>query len=239
MKKIIFKPLTEQISITEKEPMAAYNFIPLWFKKIQLKRKDIDNTKYQNKYLYTIKKCTPIIDGLTSGYIISTPQDIEVVNNENNKILSWKMRREKHELVGDLISTDDNFRINGMKIPEEYDETIWRIDIGYSVKTPKGYSILITQPLNRFDSPFLVFSAVLDSDHEFTRITIPFFIKKSFTGTIDIDTPIVQIIPFKRDNWIKILEKPFKDTELYGLVFNRNKTNGAYRKFSWRKKVYL
>jgi hypothetical protein len=31
--------------------------------------------------------------------------------------------------------------------------------------------------------------------------SIPFFIKKGFEGIIPAGTPILQIIPFKKDNW--------------------------------------
>ena len=42
---------------------------------------------------------------------------------------------------------------------------------------------------------------IVDTDRSPQPINFPFFIKKNFVGTIEVGTPVVQLIPFKRDDW--------------------------------------
>ena len=86
---------------------------------------------------------------------------------------------------------------------------MWSFD--FSLKTPKGYSVLFCHPLNRFELPFQTFSGVVETDEYNQGTHFPFYIKKLNVGEIIIikkGTPIVQIIPFKRENW-KIMHMPF------------------------------
>jgi hypothetical protein len=70
------------------------------------------------------------------------------------------------------------------------------------------------------------------------KIHFPFFIKENFEGLIKEGTPIVQFLPFKRDNW-KLEKKPFsiKSNILYQ---NATKINylRTYKNKFWTKKKY-
>ncbi len=71
---------------------------------------------------------------------------------------------------------------------------------------------------------------------------MPFFINQSFFGTIPKGTPIVQMIPFKRDNWEseyniieinEMLEKNFENSKQY-----RQPNGGVYKNQVWEKRTY-
>ena len=70
----------------------------------------------------------------------------------------------------------------------------------WKIVTPKGWSCLYITPQHRDDIPIKIISGVVDTDIYPHPVNFPFFINKGFAGTVNIGTPIVQVIPFKRVN---------------------------------------
>jgi hypothetical protein len=67
---------------------------------------------------------------------------------------------------------------------------------------------------------------------------IPFFLKQDFEGIIPEGTPIVQIIPIKRDSWESIRSK-YDDRFVKNSLYQIGKTlYGGYKKLFWQKKSY-
>jgi hypothetical protein len=72
----------------------------------------------------------------------------------------------------------------------------------WAIKTPPGYSCLITQPFHR-DLPFTILPGIVDTDTYPVPINFPCVLSNiEFEGLIPAGTPLAQIIPFKRDSWI-------------------------------------
>ena len=68
-------------------------------------------------------------------------------------------------------------------------------------------------------------------------INFPFFIKEGFTGLIPYGTPIVQIIPFKRDDWkSKFSFSTVKQADLF--QFAKKKIVNRYKTFYRTVKVW-
>jgi len=103
-------------------------------------------------------------------------------------------------------------------------------------KTPKGYSMLVTHPLNGWHLPFTTMSAIIDSDKFNGPGNIPFFLKKDFEGIIPKGTPYAQLIPIKRKKWTMVYSKKLTDSMMYNGVEN---TSGLYKERTWEKKIYL
>jgi hypothetical protein len=102
------------------------------------------------------------------------------------------------------------------------------------MKLPKGYSALFTHPLNRFDLPFFTASGIVDADYGMGGGGVSFCIDKNFEGVIPAGTPIVQIFPFKRDDWKSEYLQNTKE-----IVWNpRKNISGWYRKNVWKRKHY-
>jgi hypothetical protein len=107
------------------------------------------------------------------------------------------------------------------------------------IKTPKGYSSLFVQPFHR-ESIFTIMPAIVDTDTYFGIINFPFVLNDlSFTGIVPKGTPIVQVIPLKRENWESKAgtEKDKKQalrqqTELQSTFYN------YYRRIWHQKKQY-
>jgi hypothetical protein len=70
------------------------------------------------------------------------------------------------------------------------------------VQTPPGYSCLVVQPYYLFQNEFSIMPAIIDTDKFNQKIPVVGYL----TGVSDevrffCGDPLVQVIPFKRDNW--------------------------------------
>jgi hypothetical protein len=204
-------------------PKPSVNFIPEWWKKQDLKA----GTEMFNDLSF--KACVPFLDSLTSGYMIYTHQDIVVSQDDNGKpFLSWPMGPDP-AVVRSVYQN--------LPVPVGHSDLhfAWKITFGFEL--PKGYSILITHPLNRFDLPFTTVSGIVDEGVPWGG-TFTFWIKDNFEGIIPKGTPIAQMIPFKGENW-KSEKADYLIEYAKSKAHERRTTiSGYYKKFIHRKKKF-
>jgi hypothetical protein len=180
----------------------------------------------------TFKRCMPILDLLGSGYIVPLHADIEVKTIENNPILSWSFVRP-------VVEQHLPERVNGIEIPDGYSDSVFKYMTSWTIKTPPGYSCLITHPFGYKKLPFYSFSGIVDSDLFFGDINTPFVIKNNFSGLIPKGTPMMQIFPFKRDNWESKITQgtSFERQKVMGML--STKIHSGYKKMFRQKKTYI
>lgn len=240
-KKIIFTAFGSYIKETEPAPEPASNKIPRWYKDLPHTHNsfNINNMPGMSwsKNRGTAKRCIPFLESFTTGYIVSLPQDIEIVNNpdQQNIDIFWGVDRPGKT----FIDSDAQFRHEGFIPQDQYHNVLYRFHTEYEVVTPKGYSILLTHPLNRVDLPFTTVSGIIDTDDFSTPIVVTFSIKKGFTGIIEKGTPMAQIIPIKQDNWSSVIGEPHTEEYRYSKLYAvRSKINRGYQSLFWKKKIY-
>jgi len=212
------------------KPKIASRYLPEWYKKTpSVVEKGVSLTKD----VKTFKTCIPFMDSMTSGYVIELWADIEVIKVDGVSSIFW---RDKNT---NPMSFKTNNSIGSMPIPEGYGHEVFSFMHSMYLETPKGYSLMFTQPLNRLDLPFLALSAIVDCDsNPMFPGGIPMFLKKDFEGVIEKGTPLIQIIPIKRDSWkmedsqdLKIRGKNVMDRA--GLYLS-----SWYKKNVWSRKSY-
>jgi hypothetical protein len=179
----------------------------------------------------TFKKCIPMLDALTSGYIAPLWSDVQVRQVNNEARITWKVTPNVFEEVGGSSAH--------IKPPEGYSNQVFKYANPWIPRTPKGYSTLVVQPFNSIDNPFYCIPAVIDSDTSTLDISPPMWIKKDFEGIIEKGTPMIQLIPFKRENWTSEVEYlgQGKYEEIKDKNFNSTIV-GHYLKNYWSKKTY-
>ena len=110
----------------------------------------------------------------------------------------------------------------------------------WGIETPKNYSCLFTHPLNRTDLPFITTSGIMDTDKWGIWGNQPFSLKTGWEGILPAGTPIIQVIPFKRETWKSEIAKTSEKSE-WGRVENikrNSKFRGYYKSNYWSKKFY-
>lgn len=228
--KLIYFTIKGSIPIGTPEPIKKH--IPKWYKDAESTY--ISSLDVEKEESPGLKKCVPVLDALTSGYTLVTPFDIFIGKKDDETLdIVWNSPHEQELFIMERPKE------SGATIPRPAghlpNHLVWSNRWGF--KAPRGYSVLLTHPLNRFDLPFTTMSGIVDSDSFFSPGNIPFFIKDGFTGVIPEGTPYAQLIPIKRNSWKMIVNKSNIDkvTSQGHLV---RKEDTSYKKKFWIKKEY-
>jgi len=206
-------------------PKPAKNFIPDWWKNQDFLLTNNSQNPFDN---LSFKACVPFLDSLTNGYMIYTSQDIVVKIQNEKPFMFWQTSP---------IPAIDRGLSGNLPVPTGHNKThfAWQLHFGFEL--PKGYSLLITHPLNRFDLPFTTVSGIVDDSVQWPG-AFTFWLKENFEGVIPKGTPMAQIIPFKRDSWKS--EKADHLTEYAKIKAHEKSTivSGYYKKFIHKKKKF-
>jgi hypothetical protein len=229
MEKISFQHISKEY-IDIKYPSPSVNYITDGFKKTHQKINSEDI--FQNTE-FTVKKCMPFLDAMTSGYIYELPDDVYIDSTLSTKI------EIRHNSVFNLVSTHSKEQLGELSVPYGYESGMpLKWNNPFIIKTPKNYSMLFVCPINNYDLPFLTLGGVVDTDNYNHPINFPFLIKKGFKGTIDKGTPIIQMIPFERKKWDSVFLNPKSNIEVETVLDQFYSEKHVYKKFWWTRKSY-
>lgn len=229
-KKIGFMPMSDDIGAKLNKPEASKNFIPQWYKdsnafmggKLRISDSGINKD---------IKLCIPFLDAMTAGYCVELACDIHTSRYPDGVNFYW------HEEPLPMKPRPDGIA-SLLPVPAGHRKTLYAWSIHWATITPPGYSAFFCHPHNRFDLPFTTTSGIVDTDSYHPGGEIPFFMKADFEGVIPAGTPIVQIIPFKRDSWSsEVAEHDEKLIKKLRYAVSKTLTGGYARQF-WSKKEY-
>jgi hypothetical protein len=217
-------------------PVPARKLLPEWYTKAY---SHMGNVKDLHPAVggassATIKKCMPVFDALTAGYILLSHEDVDVsgptgdmawyhwVNKENPMISFHNSEQaQKHPKT-----------LSGGSVPK------WNNN--WAIETSAGYSCLFVNPMHNSSLNFKILEGIVDTDKSNFAVNFPFvFTNLDFEGLIPAGTPIAQVIPFKRDKW-----KHEIDFEFVGIQ-NKDKFKkirsvfiNGYKDFFWTRKEF-
>lgn len=223
MKIITFS--TKAIIEPEFYPKPADKYIPEWYKKTESYIGGKKEPSGDGNTTGTIKRCIPVFDAITAGYILCTPADVFVTQKDGVPYYEWSNLGlvEFHPVV----QAPEHPRVNGFPYPKWINP--------WSIKTAPGYSILFVQPFHR-DSVFTILPGIVDTDTYYAEVNFPFVLNDpKFEGLIPAGTPIAQVIPIKRDSWqMSIGQVDYEKIKirLSSKMFDR------YKNLFWHKKDY-
>lgn len=199
MNTIKFYPFNEETMQAVEPPRPASKYLPDWYKK-QPAMVDNDGMRYGQPGA-TVKKCMPVFDIMTAGYIITAPCDIYVDATDPEKLV-WSVPAAFSHLKSDMFASHAREQYSEYPLdPSTQHKTLLRVWPFWAIGTPKGYSCMFTQPFHSDNSPLYAISGLVDTDAFVTEGHLSFIVKKNFKGVIKQGTPLVQVIPFKRESW--------------------------------------
>jgi hypothetical protein len=192
----------------EYTPKPASKFLPDWYKDMESYIGGVKSPLgLGQSTTATMKRCMPIFDAMTSGYIIPTYVDLFItqkqeLDSETNEPTGKAVPWYEWPLLEPLnfhepFQTPNHYLREGLSSQAQWPK--WMNP--WAIKTPPGYSCLFLSPLHR-DSPFSILSGVVDTDHYTGAVNFPFILNDwNFKGLIPSGTPMAQVIPFKRESW--------------------------------------
>ena len=211
-------------------PKPAVKEVPDWYRNtpeyVNDKGKKI---VVYNETPHTIKKCIPVFDAITAGYILYTQVDVQVSIQDGFPFYTWP---EQNAIA---LHPLEQAPLHPARNETPYPK--WNNP--YAITTPPGYSVLFTQPMHR-ESVFTILDGIVDTDQYKAPVNFPFVLKDTkWEGIIPAGTPMAQVIPFKRESWEhkigsdKERQEQEKTTrKLKTLFFN------SYKRQFWSRKEY-
>lgn len=197
-KLIQFIASNKETGLVYDPPVPANTLLPEWYKrqKSNLEAEvDLDNPSGNPSR--TVKACMPVFDSISAGYFALLPADVIFKKSEYG-IPQAQWSTDNYT----IIDVHPKEQFGEFDVPKEFvGEQAYKFNNPWTIKTPPGYSTLFMQPAMREDLPFYVIPAIVDTDRHPVSVNFPFLLKKDFTGIIEMNTPVVQMIPFKRDSW--------------------------------------
>ncbi len=171
-------------------PIQARAALPDWFRALPPVDKGAVGA---NDSGLTIKRCMPFFDAMATGWLLPLAVTVRLEIKDGGKTVDagWDFDRV-------MVSNHGMHQVAGNprepRPPSKF-HNFW------SIRTPPGWSCLFMPPLNRPNPVFECVSGVVDTDTYSAHIHFPFFA----TGTdgvhvIEKGTPLIQVIPFRRDD---------------------------------------
>lgn len=206
-------------------PRPAKEMTPGWWRDLPSSWTQPPNIT-EKRAAQTVKRCMPMLDMVTSGYVLVTPSELNVYEQDGERWYAWPGE--------ELVAFHPPEQVSGHPASDGLPVPKWNQPWG--IKTPPGYSCLFMTPAHH-DLPFRILEAVVDTDRYHRPVLFPFTLSPEFTGTIPAGTPMAQVIPFRRDRFShRITTDQQEQARLYKLLFSS--FTGGYRDRFWSRKRY-
>ncbi len=202
----------------------ARRVIPYWLKK-QIAAKN-------NQF----GRCPGMFDQTQAGYIITAHADIHIKANKQGAIIKIDNIPESLSAVNMSYPL-----VEGMApIKDSVAKQVFKVPLPWGVFTKKGYSaqILPATMHSSFLDKLYVYPGVVDYEN-FHTVNLIFSVLEECEFTIWAGDPILQVIPFKRENYIAEVKKATGE-EIDRCKFAMpSRKEGTYRRVFHKRKTYL
>lgn len=246
MPKVYFEKINKNICDVAKSPEpSSRTSYPEWWTDIP---RYVSTENSQIPFLNhranaTVRSCPSINDSMNFGYTIYLPFDLYLDAEDPDNLLWYVPEIDTSALnkkngENNLIAWNSERDVQSFYIPDGYHKVVLKLNTLWGIKTESGYSSWITQPMYRNDLPILAMDGIIDTDKYPSRFPHVFFVKSGFSGVIKASTPVLQVIPFKREEYTsEIVELDVEDVkknhEIEGTTFS-----SFYKKNFWTRKRF-
>jgi len=195
-----FITFTDTMGVPEEyQPIPAFKVVPDWYKNLESYIGGEKRPNGQAGTTGTAKRCMPIFDAISFGYVIVTHTDLYVSQKKDEETGKFAPYYEWANFGAISFHPKPQLPEHPDGAGHEVAYPKWISP--WSIKTPPGYSTLFISPLHR-ETPIVAFSGVVDTDTYTAPVNFPFVLRNpNMEGIIPTGTPVVQVIPFQREEW--------------------------------------
>jgi hypothetical protein len=197
--------------------------------------------KVDEKPTLNIKGCMPAMDFMNSGYIIHSSYAVELISFVQNFKENIKIKTAK--TIKDAEDDSNIFARKSLSIfyedacpvinESKKNRVYFKFKTSWGIKTPPGYSCLVLQPFYLNETRFTVMPAIIDTDSYHSPISVTGYLNTKELVKIEPGTPLLQIIPFKRDEWNMTVSSEFPPDKSKFYIWN------AYKRIYHKIKSFL
>jgi hypothetical protein len=234
---IIFQPTRDHLG--EYPPIPAKKIIPQWYKDLpnevhkstaQEMVKNGDNTPF------SIKRCVPVLDFLTSGYVLRNQTEIMLSCDDDFDQHVWWFTNSPKDYSTVSFHPHSQCPITIKDSKKSY----FKLGTGYRVITPPGYSCLFYQSPYFMEERFTLFPGIVDTDIYDNEVLFPGYMHgKKDSFLIEAGTPLLWVFPFKRDEWNSSVHSEIQKRNNSSFAKKSvNYINDIYKRFFHQRKNY-
>jgi hypothetical protein len=144
----------------------------------------------------TVKTCMPFFDAMTMGFIVPMPVELRLQVADGGRRIAYRYfgtpDPQGYSSPTGPVTAHDDTQTRGY-----YDGPIIKIASPYFMETPRGYSVLITAPMNKLEG-LLPFAGVVSSDKYKNPINFPCrWVGPDGEFVIKFGEPLAQLILIK------------------------------------------
>jgi hypothetical protein len=222
---IAFRCAPEDLGVIA-EPVPAKTVMPDWFKRLP----PIDERHRSPRDTgLTVKRCMPFIDAMTCGYVLPLAATVRLEIRDDGRTVDAGWDFDKP-----MVSPHGTHQVEGH--PRE-PRPPCKFHNHWTITTPPGWSCLFVPLLNRPSSVFEVVAGVVETDSYRAPVNFPFFATaKDGLYTLERGTPLVQVIPFRRETTALACdigaESPEEAQSRSRVFRNTLAAEGWYRRFA-------
>jgi len=217
-------------------PSPASNCVPEEISNLETPK---ERYKSQEPPVVNIKSCMPAMDYLTSGYIIYNAYEVELETVFNNfkETIKLKTAQTINQPSTDAFSRKSMAVFERDSCPmSKHDVKIkqyFKFRSMWSIKTPPGYSCLVMQPFYLPNNEIQILPGIVDTDSYHLPISVTGYVISKDKLRISPGTPLLQIIPFKRDDWEMSVSNNVPSDKSKFFIWN------TYKRLSHAVKKYI
>lgn len=172
-------------------PVPAYKRMAPWFKSLKPVVADDGRDQMGGKGL-TAKRCMPLLDVMSAGWIIPLYADANIITNEDRTLIHLA-----DNPLGRVIERHAAAQAGKMSPSGELD--VIKFINPWIIRTPKGVSTIFMPPANHFDKRFTCFTGLVDTDRYAKQVNFPaVWHLANHDDVLPAGTPIVTAIPVRR-----------------------------------------
>lgn len=177
-------------------PVPAGKHVPDWWKRLPHTYPQRDQFGAESM---TAKKCMPLQDIMTLGYIIPLQADVQVITNKDGSVI--KAVSSPTIPAAEFHNID---QIGGKKNAPGAPTNPIKFINHWVIKTAPGWSTIFIPPVNHMNELFTCLGGMVDTDRYAKEVNFPaIWHARDYDGKLKAGTPLVQVIPVKRDSFPK------------------------------------
>ena len=193
---------TEHEVLLDHGPIPARKALPDWFKQMA---PSIDLPPSKSSFPFglskklrlsnvnaTIRRCPGVISYLSEGYLLPLWSDF-IVQVRGETVYCAGSNEFAH-----ASPHSKDMQYSTMPLPEGYLKDSIKFTNPWKVRTPPGWSVLLSQPFYHFENRFTAVPGVVDADSYHHIHVNTFFRRGDADHKLHLGMPFVHIMPFQR-----------------------------------------
>ena len=182
------------------EPVWAGKRMPQWFKDIRPVAANGLRDEIGAAAM-SAKKCMPLQDAMSLGFIIPLWADLNVRTDADGKFIEFA----KHNHIGEIASFHSSSQVEGIgKMSPTGGHPALKFINRIVVKTAPGYSALFIPPIGHIEPRFTCLPGLVDTDLYPKQVNFPaIWHAKGHDAILPAGTPLVTCIPVRRKDIVR------------------------------------